>query len=137
MDALNSTSSRQVSPQENMRAIEKAVKVADQRIRMRRTANANAQIGLTMLVAVPLSYYLVYNLFGASGAWHNAFSSSGAYLDQLRHFMERPRTGTQMFRPELHIANQSGALAAYSKKVEARRAEGTLPEGVAQPTSWL
>ena len=137
MDALNSTSSRAATPQQNMRNLEKAITVGDQRIRMRRTATGNGQIALAMLFAIPFSSYMIYNLFGASGVMQNYKASSGAYMAYAMTFMMKPRSITSTFRPELEFSNQSGALHSYTKKIEAQRKAGTLPEGVYHPTSWL
>ena len=120
-----------------MRNLEKAISVGDQRIRMRRTAVANSQIALACLFAVPFCSYMVYNFFGAGGVMQNYKASSGAYMAYAMTFMLKPRSITATFRPELEMSNQSGALSVYTQKIESQRKEGTLPEGVYHPTSWL
>ena len=137
MDALNSTTSRQVSPSQNMRNLEKAVAVGDQRIRMRRTAAGNAQMSLVFLFTIPFGSYMIYNLFAAGGVMQNYKTSSGAYMNYAMNFMLKPRSITATFRPELELANQSGALHNYTRKIEAQRQAGELPEGGRHPTSWL
>ena len=136
MDALNSTSSRRASPAENMRTLEKAIGAADQRIRMRRTANSNAQIALTLAFGVPFCSYLIYNFFAAGGVMQNYKASSGAYMFYAQNWLIRPRSQTSTYRPEIDLAVQSSPLVQYTKKVEAARKEGTLPEGINHPTSW-
>ena len=137
MDALNSTSSRAVTPQQNMRNLEKAILVGDQRIRMRRTASGNAQLSLALLFVIPFSSYMIFNFFAAGGVMQNYKASSGAYMAYAMTFMMKPRSITSTFRPELEFSSQSGALHNYTKKIEAQRKAGTLPEGVHHPTSWL
>ena len=67
MDSLNSIESRKLTPAENMRRLEQAINVADQRIRIRRDVAARASITLGMLVALPLSTYMLYHLFAPHG----------------------------------------------------------------------
>ena len=79
---------------------------------------------------------MIYHLFAANGVMHNHKTSSGAYMAFAQNWMFRPRSITSIYRPEIENAYQSSPLTAYTKKIEAQRAEGTLPEGVHHPTSW-
>ena len=137
MEQLNSTASRSLNPQENMRALEKAVKVADQRIRMRRSQIANGNITLQLLFAIPFSTYLIYNFFAPGGVMQNYKASSGAYMAYPKTWMLKQRSQTHTWRPEIEFTAQAGALHAYTRKIEAQQKDGTAPEGVYQPTSWL
>ena len=87
MDALNSTESRKLSPAQSMKNLEKAISIADQRIRMRRDSNARAQVLMTIGCAIPLGAYLVYQWFAPSGVMQNYKSSSGAYAYYAQTFM--------------------------------------------------
>ena len=136
MDSLNSSASRKTAPSQHMRSLEKAITAADQRIRMRRTAVVNAQITMVGLFAVPFASYMIYNFFAAGGVMHNYKSSSGAYMNFAMNWMMKPRSATQIYRPEIDMAQQSSPLVAYTKKIEAQRAEGTLEENVHHPTTW-
>ena len=136
MDALNSTSSRALTPAENMRSLEKAINVADQRIRMRRLSNAHAQRVLAIGFAFPFGCYMVFNFFAAGGVMQNYKSSSGAYMNYAQNWLLKPRSITSVYRPEIEMANQATPLTAYTKKIEGKRQDGSLPEGVHHPTSW-
>ena len=87
MDALNSSESRKVSPAQSMKNLEKAISMADQRIRMRRDSNARAQVLMTMGLAIPLGAYLLYHWFAPSGVMQNYKASSGAYAYYAQSFM--------------------------------------------------
>ena len=136
MDALNSTESRKLSPVENMQRLEKAVVIADQRIRMRREVAARASITLGLLVAVPLSTYLLYHWFAPGGVMQNYKASSGAYMFWAQNFMYRPKSQTAIYRPEINLKEQSGSLHKYTQRVAAKRVAGELPEGVHHPSMW-
>ena len=92
MDALNSTTSRASTASENMRALEKAVTVADQRIKMRRLANSKSQLTLAVAFGFPFCSYLVYNFFAPSGVMMNYKASSGAYMNYAQNWMLKPRS---------------------------------------------
>ena len=110
MDSLNSTTSRSATPAQNMRALEKAINMADQRIKMRRATNANVRLTLSTMLALPLSTYLIYNFFAASGVMQNHKASSGAYGYFASTWLLKPRNATTIYRPEIERANQQGAL---------------------------
>ena len=137
MEALNSTSSRHATAQENMRSLEKAITTADQRIRIRRYAVANAQLTLAMGFFVPFCSYMIYHCFAAGGVMQNYKSSSGAYMNYAQTWMLKPRMMTNIYRPELEFGQQGAPLHMYTQKIEGQRRDGTLPEGVHHPTSWL
>ena len=67
MDQLNSMESRKVSPVENMQRLEKAMAIADQRIRIRRNVTSQASLLLGFMVALPISFYMIHHTFGANG----------------------------------------------------------------------
>lgn len=67
MDALNSLESRKMTPADNMARLEKAMAIADQRIRIRRDVAARASLTLGFLVALPLSVYMMYHMFAPHG----------------------------------------------------------------------
>ena len=139
MDSLNSSSSRKTAPAQHMRNLEKAILQADQRIRMRRVASTNAQLIWVGMFSVPFCSYLIYNFFAAGGVMQNWKSSSGAYMYYAQNWMLKPRSATAVYRPEIEMAQQSAPLVAYTRKIEAQRAAGELPEGadaVHHPTSW-
>ena len=137
MDTLNSTSSRAATPAENMRTLEKAINMADQRLRIRRQGNVNAQLILSMSFAIPFCSYMIYNLFAPAGVMQNYKASSGAYMSFTMKWLLKPQTMTMTYRPEMEMANQQGALHNYTKKIEAQRATGAeFPEGVHHPSSW-
>jgi hypothetical protein len=50
-----------------MERLEKAIAIADQRIRMRRDVSARASVTLGAFVAFPLASYFIYNSFAAHG----------------------------------------------------------------------
>uniref|UniRef100_A0A7S3HY61 Uncharacterized protein n=1 Tax=Favella ehrenbergii TaxID=182087 RepID=A0A7S3HY61_9SPIT len=136
MEALNSTSGRKTAPAQHMRSLEKAVFEADSRIRMRRVGATNAQLFLTVGFAIPFCSYLIYNFFAAGGVMQNYKTSSGAYMNYAMTWMLKPRSATSIYRPEIEMAQQSMPLVAYTRKIEAQRADGSVPEGVHHPTSW-
>ena len=136
MDALNSTESRKIAPSQNMKALEKAINMADQRIRMRRDVNARAQVYMSMMAAIPISAYLLYNMFAPSGVMQNYKASAGAYAYYPQNFMYPTKTQTATWRPEIEFKEQGASLHQYSKRIEAKRAAGDLPEGVHHPRSW-
>ena len=81
MDALNSSTSRKAAPSQHMRNLEKAVLIADQRIRMKRVATTNAQLFMVAGFGVPFCSYLIYNFFAAGGVMQNYKASSGAFMN--------------------------------------------------------
>ena len=136
MDSLNSIESRKLTPAENMRRLEQAINVADQRIRIRRDVAARASITLGMLVALPLSTYMLYHLFAPHGVMQNYKASSGAYLYWAQNFMYRAKSQTAIYRPEFNHKESSGSLHRYTQRIEAKRLAGELPAGVNHPTAW-
>ena len=137
MDSLNSTTSRSATPAQNMRTLEKAINMADQRIVMRRTGTGYAQAALAMAFVFPFGTYMIYNFFAPSGVMQNYKASSGAYMNFTMVWLMRPRTMTATYRPEIDNARQMAPLHLYTKKIESQRAEGKeLPEGLHHPTSW-
>ena len=110
MEALNSVEARSATPQQRMQMLEKEIAAADQRIRMRRNVTSRVSLSLGVLAAVPLSMYMVYHLFAPSGVMQNYKASSGAYLYWLQNFMYRPKTFTEMFRPEIWQYERASSL---------------------------
>ena len=80
MDALNSLEARKLTPAQNMARLEQAVAEADQRIRIRRNVSGRVSIALGFIVAVPLSTYMLFNLFAPHGVMQNYKTSAGAYM---------------------------------------------------------
>ena len=135
MDALNYTGTK-LSAGENMQRLEKAVAVADQRIRIRKDVFSKVSLSLATMVGVPLSFYMIYNMFAPSGVMQNMKASSGAYAYFPQNFMQRVRSPRQIYRPEIEYKESFSSLFAYTKRVEAQRAAGSLEEGVHHPTQW-
>ena len=94
MDQLNSLESRKLSPGDNMQRLEKAINVADQRIRMRRDVAARVSLFWGTVVAVPLSIYMLYHLFAPHGVMQNHKTSSGAYMYWAQNFLYRAKSQT-------------------------------------------
>ena len=136
MDALNSTQSRKVSPAQNMRNLEKAIAIADQRIRMRRNAVVRGQTSLSVLIVFPLGCYMTYHLFAPQGVMQNYKASSGNYGGFLQSFMLPQKSTTAMFRPEIEFKEQGASLALYTKRIEAKRANEGVTEGAHHPQAW-
>jgi len=136
MDSLNSVESRKLTPAENMRRLEKAIVIADQRIRMRREVAARASITLGFLVALPLSTYMLYHLFAPHGVMQNYKASSGAYLYWAQNFMYRAKSQTAIYRPEFNHKEMSGSLHKYTQRIEAKRQNGDVSVGVNHPNAW-
>ena len=136
MESLNSTSSRAAAPAENMRTLEKAIVMADQRLRMRRQGNVNAALILATAFSIPFCSYMIFNFFAPTGVMQNYKASSGAYMSYTMKWMLKPQSMTMTYRPEIEMANQQGALHVYTKKIEGQRTAGELPEGLHHPTSW-
>ena len=136
MDALNSTSSRNVSPAQNMKNLEKAIAMADQRIRMRRDVNSRASLYMGLGLCIPLSVYMIYHLFAPAGVMQNHKSSTGAYAYYPQNFMYPQRSQTATFRPEIDFKEQGASLTMYTKRIEEKRASGDLPEGLHHPRTW-
>ena len=80
---------------------------------------------------------MIYQFFAPSGVMQNYKASSGAYMHFTQSWMQKTRTTTAIYRPEIERATQMGVLHNYTKKIEAQRTAGTLPEGVHHPSSWL
>ena len=136
MDSLNNLSSRKVSPAENMARLEKAVAVADQRIRMRREMGTRVSAFWGLLIGVPLWSYVIYHCFAPHGVMQNHKQSSGAYMYWASNFMYRAKTQTQIYRPEQFFKETTGSLQNYSRKIKAKRAAGELEEGQWHPETW-
>ena len=103
---------------------------------MRRQANIYSQLALGLLVGVPTVWYVSYNLFAPSGVMHNYKASSGAYLHYTQNWLSKQRSMTSIYRPEIEQAIQQSPLVAYTRKIEAKRADGSVPEGIHHPSSW-
>ena len=119
-----------------MRRLEKAINIADQRIRMRRDVAARASISLGLLVALPLSTYMLYHLFAPHGVMQNYKASSGAYMYWAQNFMYRAKSQTAIYRPEFNHKETSGSLHRYTQRIEAKRQTGEVQPGVNHPTAW-
>ena len=128
--------SRKLTPQESMQRLEKAIAVSDQRIRIRREVASRASLSLGLLVAFPLSFYMIYNTFGANGVMQNYKASAGAYLYWAQNFLYRQKSQTAMYRPEFNFKETSGSLHKYTKRIEQKRQAGELEAGVHHPTAW-
>ena len=120
-----------------MRALEKAIIEADQRVVMRRAGTGYAQAALALGFGIPFATYMLYNFFAPGGVMQNYKASSGAYMNFTMVWLLKPRTMTATYRPEIDNARQMAPLQMYTKKIESKRANGdALPEGLHQPTSW-
>ena len=136
MEEINMMESRKLSPQENMRRLEKAVVIADQRIRMRRNLSGNVSLSLGFMVGLPLCSYMIYHIFAPYGVFHNNKATSGAYMHWAQNFLYRGKTAQEIYRPEFYFKETSSSLHRYTKKIQDKRAAGDLPEGVHHPTAW-
>ena len=136
MEALNSLENRKVPAAENMARLEKAVVVADQRIRMRREIAGRVSLSLGFLVAVPLATYMIYHLFAPNGVMQNHKASSGAYMYWAQNFLYRPKSHTQIYYPEFEWKEQGSSLHRYTQKIQKKQAAGELEEGVHHPQAW-
>lgn len=136
MEELNHMESRKLTPQQSMARLEKAVNVADQRIRMRREVASRASLGLGLLFAFPMSCYMCYHLFAPYGVMQNYKSSSGAYLYWAQNFMYRQRSTTAVYRPEFYLKETGSSLHLYTKRIEQKKASGEVQQGVHHPTAW-
>ena len=137
MEYINSTASRQLTPAENMRALERAVQEADIRISIRKAKHVNARLAIGLSVAFPLSLYFMYHTVAPTGVMQNHKASSGAYMNFMQTFMQKPRSITETYRPEIAMKQQASALNDYTRRVEKQRQEGALASSVHHPTSWL
>merc|ERR1712084_15238 len=102
---------------------------------MRKDSNARAQVAMTFAFCIPLSAYMIYHLFAPSGFMQNYKASAGAYRHYMQTFMYPLKRHTAIWRPEIEFKEQGASLSVYSKRIEARRAAGDLPEGVHHPTA--
>ena len=136
MDSLNSIESRKLTPAENMARLEKAINIADQRIRMRREIAGRVSLFWGTLVALPMCSYMLYHLFAPHGVMQNHKTSSGAYIYWAQNFLYRFKPHTQVYRPEMYFKESSSSLHMYSKKVQQKREAGELPEGQHHPEAW-
>ena len=92
MEEINSMESRKLTPAQNMKRLEKAVIVADQRIRMRRDVTVKVSLCLATLFAFPLGSYMIYHIFAPYGVMQNHKSTSGAYMFWAQNFLYRSHT---------------------------------------------
>jgi hypothetical protein len=83
-----------------MERLEKAIAIADQRIRMRREVSSRVSISLGFMVALPLATYMLYHCFAAHGVMQNYKASSGAYMYWTQNFLYRAKSTTAIYRPE-------------------------------------
>ena len=137
MEYINSTASRQLSARDNMRALEKAVLEQDIRVALRKSVTTRARLLLGLAFAFPFSCYFVYHLVAPAGVMQNHRASSGAYLSFMQTFMYRQRSATEVYRPEIALKEQASSLNDYTRRIAKQRQEGTLPQGVHHPSSWL
>ena len=110
MDSLNSTVNKSATPAESMRALEKAINVADQRIKMRRIGGENARFALFSAFIIPFGSYMIYHFFGSHGVLHNHQTSSGAYMNYAMTWMLNYRGVMHVYRPEIYYAYEHTAL---------------------------
>ena len=136
MDSLNSIESRKLAPGDNMQKLEKAIAIADQRIRMRRDVAARVSLFWGTIVALPMCSYMIYHFFAPHGVMQNHKQSSGTYLYWASNFLYRTKSTTQTWRPEQYFKETTGSLHMYTKKIQAKRAAGELTEGVHHPEIW-
>ena len=136
MEQLNSTTSRQLSPAENMQRLEKAIFAADARLKIRMDQSARSRIILGCLFAAPFSMYMIYHMFAPQGVMQNHRASAGAYLYWAQNFLGPSKTFQQIYRPEFYLKEQNLSLYAYTNKIAQKRADGTVEEGVFHPTAW-
>lgn len=97
-----------------MERLEKAIAIADQRIRIRREVTARASLTLGGLVALPLATYMLYHSFAAHGVMQNYKASSGAYMYWAQNFLYRAKSTTAIYRPEFAWKESSGSLHRYT-----------------------
>ena len=106
MDSLNSTANKSLSSADSMRALEKAINVADQRVKMRKIGIENARLASAILFIIPMSTYMIYNMFASHGVMHNHQTSAGAYLNYWQTWMLPYRGVMHVYRPEIYYANE-------------------------------
>mmetsp|Transcript_42189 Transcript_42189/g.30369 ORF Transcript_42189/g.30369 Transcript_42189/m.30369 type:complete len:93 (-) Transcript_42189:222-500(-) len=87
MEAINSTESRKLHSSENMKRLEKAINISDQRIRMKRNVNARVSVSLTFLAGAPLTFYLLFHWMAPSGVMMNFKATNGAYMYWVQNFL--------------------------------------------------
>ena len=136
MDSLNSTANKSLKPAESMRALEKAIVMADQRVKMRRVGVENARFTMLCSFVIPFASYMIYHIFGSHGVVHNHQTSAGAYLNYMQTWMLKYRGVMHVYRPEIYYAYEHASLQIYTKKIEEKKKDGTLPEDKWYPTSW-
>ena len=137
MESLNSTANKSLSAADSMRALEKSIKMADQRVKMRRIGNINAQFAIFCGFIIPFGSYMIYHMFHSHGVMHNYKTSAGGYMNFAQTWMLKYRGVTHVYRPEIYYAYEHGALQVYTKKIEEKKKAGTLPEDKYYPTSWF
>ena len=137
MDYINSRDSRRLSARDSMRAMERACLEHDVRISIRKTVSARSRLFLGAAFGVPFTFYFVFNWFAPGGVWNNHRAASGAYMNYMQTFMYRTKTTTEIYRPEIALKEQASSLGDYTRRIAKQRQEGTVPEGVHHPSSWL
>jgi hypothetical protein len=114
MEEINMMESRKLSPQENMKRLEKAINIADQRIRMHRAVNANVSLTLGTLVGIPLASYMIYHFFAPNGVMQNNKATSGVYMYWAQNFLYKGKTNQEIYRPEFYFKETSSSLHRYT-----------------------
>jgi hypothetical protein len=114
MEEINAMESRKLSPQDSMKRLEKAVIIADQRIRMRRNVTVNVSLALGTLFAVPLGSYMIFHLFAPAGVMQNNKATSGAYMYWAQNFLYKGKTNQEIYRPEFYFKETSSTLHRYT-----------------------
>ena len=97
--------------------------MADQRLVMRRDMAVNSRIFLQTLFLFPLTAYMTYQWFSPLGVMHNYKSSSGASFAFLQNALQRPKSTTEFYRPEMLIKEEGAGLTMYSKRMQEQRAK--------------
>ena len=117
MEQLNSASSRATNARQNMVQLEKAILVADQRLVIRRDIAVNSRVFLQTLFLFPLTAYMVFQWFSPLGVMHNYKSSSGASFAFFQNALQRQKSTTEIYRPEMLIKEEGAGLSMYSKRM--------------------
>ena len=138
MDELNSTTSRKLSPIESMQRLEKACYASDVRLKIRADQASRARFLLGGLAAFPIGVYLLYHTYSPHGVLQNFKATNGAYMQQMQNFLGPMKSYQQIYRPEIHMKEQSLSLYTYSRKIEQLKKEESdkIVQGVHYPTPW-
>ena len=137
MEHINSTASRQLTPSQSMRALEKACMHADQRVAMKKQITCGSTLHFKLLALTPLTIYFMYTWFHPGGAYQNNKSSAGIYLYTTQSFLYRPKSPMEIWRPEIWLMESSPQLIAYSKRIAKQKKDGEAKEGVHHPSTWF